>query len=127
MKEFGGKQAYAYFQLSAAKVEKNLSTIVEKPTFIPESHLRPLAALPPEEQREVYQEALESAPDGKITARHIEETINDLNHKDTQPASDAMVFADRAINQLERIQHDDPLRLEAIQKVVSWCHERLNG
>lgn len=76
IKEFGGKQAYAYLQLSAAKVERNISTIVEKPTSIPESHLRPLAALPPEEQREVYKKALESAPEGKVTARHIEQVIN---------------------------------------------------
>jgi hypothetical protein len=125
LKEFGGKQAYAYFQLSAAKVEKNLSTIVEKPMTIPESHLRPLAALPPEEQREIYQKALESAPDGKVTAAHIEKTINDLHHKEIEPASNAMAFADSAINRLEQISQDDPLRPEAIHKVADWCTNQI--
>ena len=71
--EFGIKQAYAYFLLSAAKIARNLSTIVENSASIPESHLRPLAFLSPEKQREVYQKAVETAPEGKVTARHIAE------------------------------------------------------
>jgi len=92
VKEFGGKQAYAYFQLSAAKVERNISTIVEKSESIPESHLRPLTKLPPEEQREVFQEAVETAPNGKVTAKHIEKTIQEYKQTETYPVSDAMTF-----------------------------------
>lgn len=128
VKEFGGKQAYAYFQLSAAKVERNLSTIVEKTESILESHLRPLASLQPEEQKEAYGKAIRAAADGKVTARLVEKAVQELKHiEEVDPISDAMAFADMAINQIERIRQDDPKRQEAIQKVTSWCNVKLQG
>jgi hypothetical protein len=78
--EFQEKQAYLYYQLAAAKTERNVSTLVEKDQPIPETHLRPLAKLPPDQQREAYQKAVETAPEGKVTARHIEETVKEMKH-----------------------------------------------
>lgn len=83
--EFKDKRTYLFYQLAAAKVERNLSqsTIVDKEEYIPESHLRPLAPLPPGKQREVYQKAVETAPEGKVTARYIKETIEQMEEEVT--------------------------------------------
>ena len=141
-KEFRGKQAYLYYQLAAAKVERNISTLVEnaedvKIGSIPERHLRPLASLPPHQQPGAYEKAIATAPGGKVTTKHIEEVVREtkmkevieegeLKHTETYPVSDAMVFASMAISQLERIRADDSLRKDGIQKVVEWCNKNLN-
>lgn len=75
MTEFGYNERYVYYLLDAAKVERNLCTIVQKPESLPESQLRPLAPLEPEAQREVWTKAVETAPEGKITAKHVEQTV----------------------------------------------------
>jgi hypothetical protein len=54
----------------ADEVSQNLGTIV------PESHARVLAVIEDSErQREVYQLAVKTAPDGNLTAAHIKETV----------------------------------------------------
>lgn len=75
MAEFGYEQSRVYQLLEAARVERNLaiSTTVEKP--VPERHLRPLTHLEPEAQRAVWTKAVESAPEGKVTAKHVEQTV----------------------------------------------------
>ena len=55
-------------------VKDNLSPIGDKPELplpIKESQARPLAALPPEKQRAAWQEAVATAPAGKVTAVHV--------------------------------------------------------
>lgn len=85
--EFGQSQAYLYRQLEAAQIEerinqasieageKSFSPIGEKE--IPESQLRPLAAVPPEDQPAVYALAKETAK-GKLTAAHVERTVREV-------------------------------------------------
>ena len=74
--EFKDKERYLYYQLAAAKTEKNLTeshcTIVQCAGEIPETHL------PPKQQQEVWQQAVEAAPEGKVTARHVENVIAGL-------------------------------------------------
>ncbi len=43
-----------------------------------ESQARALAGLSPEDQREVWQQAIETAPEGKITAAHVRKTVRTL-------------------------------------------------
>ena len=104
--------------IAASEVAENLTTTVA----ISERALRPLTKLPPKEQKEVFQEAVDTAPDGKVTAKHIEKTIQEYKHTETYPVSDAMTFAGMAISQLERIRQDDPKRQEAFLKVRDWCN-----
>jgi DNA-directed RNA polymerase subunit H (RpoH/RPB5) len=115
----------AHQLISAAEVQDDLLTTVN----IPERQLRPLVPVKdPEERREVYQRAIDTAPNGKVTAKHIEETVKEtqgIKHTETYPVSDAMTFAGIAISQLERIRDDDPLRKEAIQKVFTWCSKNI--
>lgn len=70
--EFEKKQSRVYQLLAAAKVEKNLSTVVE----IPERHLRPLAALEPDEQIAVWEVINATAPNGKVTSQHAKSIAN---------------------------------------------------
>ncbi|MEP0872454.1 hypothetical protein NDA01_21800 [Trichocoleus desertorum AS-A10] len=72
MAEFGESKSQLYRELEAAKIERNISPIGEIGS-IKESHLRPLAKLEPEQQREVWEEAVETAPNGKVTAAHVQE------------------------------------------------------
>lgn len=65
---------HAYRMIDAAVVVENLSPIGD---IVPvnESQARPLASLPPEQQREVWQEAVKTAPPSGITAKHVQETV----------------------------------------------------
>lgn len=78
--EFKQHQSYLYRQLEAAKIEKNILPLVGNSPIgeIPESHLRPLASLSFSDQREAYRKAMETAPEGKVTAKHIEETVREM-------------------------------------------------
>jgi phage N-6-adenine-methyltransferase len=73
-----------YQLLEAAEVERNISTIVEK-SAIPESQLRPLSRLEPEQQREAWARVVETAQDGKITAAHVQGVVDDLYGDDDIP------------------------------------------
>jgi len=71
--EFKDKQRYLYYQLEAAKTERNLqdlqnSTKVEIGS-IPERQLRPLSNLSPDQQREIWKKAVETAPEGKSASK----------------------------------------------------------
>jgi hypothetical protein len=83
--EFGHHQSYAYRLLEAAEIQRNISPIgeIEKP--IRESQLRPLAPLPPDLQREVWREAVDTAPNDKITAAHVQAVVDRM----TQPEPEA--------------------------------------
>ena len=68
-----------YLELAAAKTERNLLNRGSV-SQIPEKHLRPLTSLKPDEQRQVWQAATESAPVGKdgakqMTEAHVRSTI----------------------------------------------------
>ena len=134
VKEFKQGQAYLYRQLEAAQTERNISTIVEKTDSIPESQLQPLTKLRnnPEKQKEAWQQAVDTAPDGKVTAAHVASVVKGMTEKPNpapkpQEPSDAMAFAAIAISQLERIHPKDPERSEALVKVERWIQKHKGG
>lgn len=65
---------YANRMIAAAEVVTNLVPVGTIPAG--ERQARPLTTLPPDAQREVWQEAVESAPNGKVTAAHVQATVN---------------------------------------------------
>lgn len=74
---WGFQRNYANKLIASAKVSENLGTTVPlKPTS--ESQTRPLTHLEPEQQKEVWKKAVETAPKGRVTARHVEQVINGL-------------------------------------------------
>ena len=75
--EFDQSQSYLYRQLEAAQVERNISPIGEIGIFL-ESHARPLTSLEPEQQREAWALAVETAPEGKVTGAHVQKIVDEL-------------------------------------------------
>lgn len=64
------KRSRAYELMEAAAVVVNLpQTRIALPTK--ESHAAPLAKLPPKEQPKAWAEAVKTAPDGVVTAKHV--------------------------------------------------------
>jgi len=120
--------------IAASGVVENVNNCLQKPTT--ESQVRPLTKLEPEQQKEVWEKAVQTAPEGKITARHVQKIVNEAmetkrpepetstyNRVEAQPVSDAMIFAGMAISQLERIRSDDPRRIQALDKVAQWIQK----
>jgi hypothetical protein len=71
------KRQRAYELIGAAQISQNLSEISDN---LPqkESHAAALASLEPEQQKKVWQKAVETAPDGKVTAKHVKDVIDGL-------------------------------------------------
>jgi len=76
-KRWGFNSSRARQLISAAEVHDNLKSVTGV-TQLKEFQIRPLVKLPPEMQRKVFQKAVETAPDGKVTAEHVEKTIEDM-------------------------------------------------
>jgi hypothetical protein len=73
--KWGMNRDYANKLIRSSEVINNLDTTVS----ISERALRPLTKIKdPEEQRRVWGVSLETAPDGKVTAQHVETTIEKL-------------------------------------------------
>ncbi len=66
---------YAYKIISSSQVVKNLDVYncIQKPTS--ESQARPLTRLPESLQQDAWQKAVDTAPGGKITARHVQKVV----------------------------------------------------
>lgn len=67
-------RTYAHYMIESAMVVMNLSVHNCEQVPSTESQARPLTSLEPEQQREVWQRAVETAPNGKVTAAHVEHT-----------------------------------------------------
>ena len=71
---------YADKLIASSKAIDNVGTIVPmKP--VNESQTRPLARLEPDQQRTAWAKAVETAPEGKVTAAHVLKVVKEL----TQP------------------------------------------
>jgi hypothetical protein len=105
--------------IAAVAVSENVNPGLQ----IGEKHLRPLTRLEPEKQREVWQEAVETAPGGKVTAEHVEDVVGRIQGRNAnvRQIPEAMKIAMIAISQLERIRDNDPLRVEALDYVIGWA------
>ena len=133
--EFKQGENYLYKQLAAAQTERNICTFVQSREPIPESQLRPLAKLKdnPDQQREAWQKAVDTAPKGKVTAAHVSKIVKEMTTKEKpvspiqkpQPPSEAMGIATFIISHLERIRSDDPKKNEAIKKIMNWCTKNI--
>jgi len=73
---WGFTRSYAYRLIASSEVTDNLSPMGD----IPESErvTRPLTKLPPEQQKEAFQKAVETAPEGKVTAKHVEKVVEEI-------------------------------------------------
>jgi hypothetical protein len=70
------KRTYAFYMIESARVIENVHNCERIP--MTESQTRPLARLEPDQQREAWQKAVETAPEGKVTAAHVSKVVNEL-------------------------------------------------
>jgi hypothetical protein len=85
--EFGTFEAYcqerwgftrmrASQMIAAAEVVGNVNNCLQLPER--ESHVRPLTSLEPEQQREAWARAVETAPEGKVTGAHVKRVVEEM-------------------------------------------------
>lgn len=77
--KWGMSRTYAHRLIKSADVIDNLLPTGNKPEA--ERQVRPLTQLPPEQQAEAWQQATDTAPNGKITAKHVQETVDQLKEQ----------------------------------------------
>lgn len=78
--KWGMERNYANKLIRASEVVESLGTNVPMPKT--EAVIRPLTRIKdPEVQREVYQKAVETAPKGKVTAKHVEKVVRETMPK----------------------------------------------
>jgi hypothetical protein len=109
---WGFQRAHAYRLIDSSRVMENLSIDREAgPSVTPsnESQVRPLAKLEPEEQRQVWERAIEEAPKNKqeqpkITANLINKLVKEMvdddltTEIDTKPDSESETKNDTPVN-----------------------------
>lgn len=91
-REFEESARHVERLLMAAQIEQDVRPAEDTTNWshespvepIPESHLRPLTSVQPEVRREVWTKAVESAPEGKVTAKHVEQTVVEWKANRTQ-------------------------------------------
>jgi len=123
---WGFNRAHAYRLMDGAKAVERLSPIGDKPTH--ESQLRPIYTLPEDKQAAAWQEAVDTAPEGKVTAKHVQEVVDRIENKWVE--HDVMMarhYATMAINQLEKITKNDPSKKQEGIRVINWCIKHLSG
>lgn len=89
---------HANHLIDAAGVVENLGTIVPKPSS--ESVTRPLAVLPPPEQRNAWRAAVASAPNNKPTAKQVAAAVDKMAPARSRPAD-----PERIVTVHNHVQH----------------------
>lgn len=137
---WGWSRQRANQQIAAAEVVSNLTTVVVK-TELPktESVARPLAALPPPQQRQAWAKATETAKAEArpVTAKDTERAAKDVKpflgtivpktkapRRTTKPCA-GMFLAGGAIRMLEKISLDDQEFREAMEEIIKWATTQL--
>jgi len=118
----------------------DVSSIDDIPKPANQLQTRPLEKLSSEKRCEAWQKAVETAPEGKVTAAYVYKIVKEM----TGPAQlktpvggspplqphipeYAMQLAKIAISQLERINDDDPTKEKALKMVLDWINEHRGG
>jgi hypothetical protein len=88
------ERRHAYRLMDAATVVANVSNWTHDeapPPTVPatESQARPLAKLEPEQQRAAWKEAVETAPEGKVTAAHVAASVQRITQPEPLPQANA--------------------------------------
>jgi hypothetical protein len=71
---WGMSKTQANRLVDAAEVMESLTPIGVIPAN--EAQARPLAAVPPEERADVWQEAVDTAPNGKVSTAHVQQVVD---------------------------------------------------
>jgi DNA N-6-adenine-methyltransferase (Dam) len=83
---WGFTAPYARVLIYGSEVYDNLKTdSIESVLPQRETHVRPLMSFQPDEQRALWQRAVETAPNGTITASHVQHVVNEYRGATTPP------------------------------------------
>ena len=109
--------------IDAAEVVENLKS-VPMGTLLPsvERQARPLTSLPPEQQPAVWQRAVETAPNGKITQAHVQAVV-DKHRKAGVAADNNMELIEKEVT--HAVMDDinlNPESLQSTQKIIQVIH-----
>lgn len=78
-KRWNMSKQHAIRLIQASKVFNNVAPLGAVPEA--ERHIRPLTRLEPTQQIEAWQRAIDTAPNGKITAAHIQSVVDEMQGK----------------------------------------------
>ena len=73
---WGFARQYAYRLIAAHKTLENVGATEEQKAGLRETHIRPLTGLLPDAQKEVFDQAIKTAPGGQLTEKHVRATVN---------------------------------------------------
>ena len=114
--ELGRSRRYADNMIESAQAVKNLGAIAPEFSTIPttESQARELVGLQPQQQCEVWQAAVETAPGGKVTAAHIRSLVARNMSQDEKAAVQSLsreihaqeFFEGKHIQQVPHVAHN---------------------
>jgi hypothetical protein len=127
-KRWGFSKTYANYQISAAGAASNLTTKVVKPDFS-ERLIRPIVDLEFDKQKEVWEKAVETAPDGKLTAKHVAEIAKEYREPPKPkppPLFDADLWAMSAYNAVSSIADKWP-KGESLQPLIESLQDCLDN
>lgn len=74
--QWGLSRVRGYQLMEAASVVENVKNFIQIDPPQNESHARPLARLEPDQRAQAWQEAVDSAPNGKVTGEHVERVVS---------------------------------------------------
>lgn len=82
---WGMSRMHAHRLIDSCMVVDNVTDRLQKHPAINLEQTRPLARLEPAQQREAWQKAVDTAPDGKVTAAHVSKVVKELTGETPKP------------------------------------------
>lgn len=96
------QRTYAYHLIASVKVVDTVSSLddIQKPTN--QLQTRPLEKLSSDQQRTAWQKAVETAPEGKVTAAHVSKVVREM----TEPEKPKPYILHKPIIEKETVSED---------------------
>lgn len=122
-KRWSFTKTYANQQIAAACAVDGLATIAVKPDR--ESQVRPLLKLHESDRAKVWEMAVETAPDGKVTARHVARVVREqLSTTDEDRTSGPVGPREAWISEIESRKQQQPESQDwNVERFASECDE----
>lgn len=117
---------HAWRLMEATETRENLLPIGNMP--VTESQARPLSKLEPEQQRQAWQKAVETAPEGKVTAAHVARVVKGMTEpEEINGVSPATVKrAGKFAGAVDEVKTQNP-DLTDTKKIYQLAKEKTKG